>query len=814
MPFGLTNAPAVFQNLVNDILRDMLYKTAVVYLDDILVYSESLEDHTAHVRAVLQRLLENRLFVKAEKCDFHVSTVDFLGHVIQAGSVKADPRKVTAVAEWPRPTDRTKLRRFLGFANFYRKFIKNYSFIAGPLNALTSPASPFQWTPEADDAFTCLKKLFTSAPVLAMPDETRQFILEVDASETGVGAVLSQRSKDDGLLHPCAFFSRKLSPAEKNYDVGNRELLAIHDALKEWRHWLEGSCQPFVVLSDHKNLTYLQSAKRLSPRQSRWALFFTRFDFTISYKPGTENVRADALSRQFTDSTSSSTDPETILPPSRFLGALVWEIEKEVTRALEGNPAPDGAPPDRLFVPSCVRSKVLTWGHTLKLAGHPGAARTEEFIRRRFWWPGLAVDVKNFVAACDICARSKNTHRPPAGLLHPLEIPTRPWSHIAMDFVTGLPPSEGNDTVLTIVDRFSKAVHYVPLPKLPSAPEMAHLLTQHVVRLHGIPTDIVSDRGPQFTSKVWQAFCKGIGATVSLTSGYHPQSNGQAERANQTMEDTLRCFCHRNPSTWSSFLPWVEYAHNTLVSSSSGLSPFEVSLGYQPPLFPAQETDVAVTSPDDHVQRCRRVWEKTRNALLQSRDRSARSANRRRIPAPVYTPGQEVYLKAKHLPIPGTSKKLAPRFIGPYPIECMVNPVSAKLTLPPSMRVHPVFHVSQLKPVTVSPHSVPAPAPPSPQVLDDGDLVWEVNKVLDVRRYGRGYQYLVDWVGYQPEDRSWVPRSYFADDSVLCDFYKDNPTAIGRPPGVGRKGGGTVALQPAEAPPPSVSERPRRRCTL
>ena len=814
MPFGLTNAPAVFQSLVNDILRDMINNIAVVFLDDILVFSKSIEEHITHVRSVLQRLLENRLFVKAEKCEFHATSVEFLGHIVQKGSVRADPRKVSAVVDWERPTDRTQLRRFLGFANFYRKFIQGFSQIAAPLNALTSTTTPFLWSSAADEAFSELKTRFTTAPVLAMPDATRQFILEVDASELGVGAILSQRSPEDDKLHPCAFFSRRLTPAEKNYDVGNRELLAIHDALKEWRHWLEGASQPFVVLSDHKNLVYIQSAKRLSPRQSRWALFFTRFNFTISYKPGSENIRADALSRQFLDTSSPKPEPETILPASRFLGALTWEIEAEVIRALETDPGPGGGPSGRLYVTPSLRSKVLTWGHTSKLAGHPGATRTEEFIRRRFWWPGLSTDTKNFVSACDTCARSKNTHRPPAGLLHPLDVPMRPWSHIALDFVTGLPPSEGNDTVLTIIDRFSKAVHYIPLPKLPSASEMADLLVLHVVRLHGIPTDIVSDRGSQFTSKVWLSFCKGIGATVSLTSGYHPQSNGQAERANQSMEDTLRCFCHRLPSTWSTYLPWVEYAHNTLISSSSGLSPFETSLGYQPPLFPAQEAEISVSSHEDHVQRCRRVWERTRASLLRSRDRSSKAANRRRVPAPDYQPGQRVYLRAKNLPIPGTTKKLSPRFVGPFPIECLVNPVSVKLSLPPSMRVHPVFHVSQIKPATSSPHTAPEPAPPPPQVLDDGDLAWEINEVLDVRRYGRGFQYLVDWVGYRPEDRSWVPRSYFADDTALRDFYAANPSALGRPPGVGRKEGGTVMPRAAVAPPPPVADRPRRRCSL
>ncbi|KAI3351082.1 hypothetical protein L3Q82_005605 [Scortum barcoo] len=220
MPFGLTNAPAVFQALINDVLRDFLNRFVFVYLDDILIYSRNLPDHQLHVRhQVLQRLLENRLFVKKEKCEFHASQVDFLGFIIKEGCVQADPAKVRAVAEWPIPTNRKLLQRFLGFANFYRRFIRNYSQEAAPLTALTSPSRPFVWSEEAEKAFNRLRTLFTTAPVLVQPDPAQQFVVEVDASDIGVGAVLSQRRGSDGRLHPCAFFSRRLSPAEANYDV-------------------------------------------------------------------------------------------------------------------------------------------------------------------------------------------------------------------------------------------------------------------------------------------------------------------------------------------------------------------------------------------------------------------------------------------------------------------------------------------------------------------------------------------------------------------------------------------------------------------
>ena len=276
MPFGLTNAPAVFQTLVNDVLRDFINLFVIVYLDDILIFSPTPKEHTTHVCLVLQRLLENRLFVKAEKCVFGATSVEFLGHILEKGQVRAYPKKVRAVEEWARPADRTQLRHFLGFANFYRRF----SRVAAPRSALTSTLRPFSWTPEAEDAFSTLKSL--SAPVLILLQPSRQFIIEVDASDVGIGAVLSQRSEEDQQIHPVAFLSRHFSPAEKNYDVGNRELLAVHAALSEWRHWLEGAQHPVLIWTDHKNLMYIRDMKRLGPRQARWALFFCRFDFTLT----------------------------------------------------------------------------------------------------------------------------------------------------------------------------------------------------------------------------------------------------------------------------------------------------------------------------------------------------------------------------------------------------------------------------------------------------------------------------------------------------------------------------------------------------
>ncbi|KAJ8359222.1 hypothetical protein SKAU_G00157470 [Synaphobranchus kaupii] len=569
-----------------------------------------------------------------------------------------DPEKISAVKNWPTPNSVKQVQRFLGFANFYRRFIRNFSMVAAPITALTKKTSPisFQWNPRAEAAFTELKRRFCSEPILIIPNLSLPFVVEVDASELGVGAILSQHSPLDRKLHPCAYFSCVLTSAERNYDVGDRELLAVKLALEEWRHWLEGAEHPFTVWTDHKNF--------------------------------------------------EESCPEPVVPSSQIVAPVMWAIEAAVQKALRSNPGPGGGPPYCLFVPSRLRSRVLQWGHASQLVAHPGIHRTREFISRRFWWPKLESDVREFVAACSTCARNKGSRLSPLGLLRPLPIPSRPWSHIALDFVTGLPPSQGNTVILVVVDRFSKAAHFISLPKLPSAPEMAQLMVDHVFRVHGLPLDVVSDRGPQFSAKFWRSFCTLLGASVSLSSGFHPKTNGQTERTNQSMESTLRC---------------------------------------------------------------RAAWRRVRSSLLPASAKQKAVADRHRRPAPSYRVGQWVGLSTRDLPLRVESRKLAPRFVGPFKIIRKFNPVTVRLQLPSSMRIHPTFHVFRLKPVLVS-ALAPADKPPPPPRFVDGGTVYTVRRILAERRVGRGCQFLVDWEGYGPEERCWVPSRNILDPTLIREF--------------------------------------------
>uniref|UniRef100_A0A670IHI8 Gypsy retrotransposon integrase-like protein 1 n=1 Tax=Podarcis muralis TaxID=64176 RepID=A0A670IHI8_PODMU len=578
MPFGLCNAPAVFQRYINHVFQDLLDKYVVVYLDDILIYSRDPAHHEGHVRTVLQRLREHRLYAKLSKCEFHQRTVDFLGHRLSPDGVQMDPGKVTAVREWAAPRNRKDLQRFLGFANYYRTFIADYAHRTTPLTRLLRPKTPFSWDKEAEEAFQGLKACFQRAPILQHPDPSRPFVVETDASSTALGAVLSQQIGPEAPLLPCAFYSRQLLPAERNYIVWERELLAIKVAFEVWRHHLEGARHPVEVRTDHRNLEYLQTTRKLNQRQIRWALFFSRFQFRIRYIPSSQNQKTDALSRKPEDNadTVQQAEPTTILPPAAFLATQ--EAQPLQVRVREQQRV-DAWAQDRL--------RELAEGSSPQYPGlvlHQGLLLHHGRLRE-FWWPRLKADVARYVAGCDVCRRAKGPTGRPPGLLQPLPVPPRPWHTVSLDFIVDLPSSRGCTCLLVFSDHFTKMVHCAPCPSVPTAKETAQLYLQHVFRLHGLPERVVSDRGVQSTSRFWRALHQTLGTEVCLSSAYHPQTDGQTERANAVLEQYLRCYCQRRRGSWGSGPPLTLEEDKSPVSPAPGCGS-NVVVGFGPSCVP------------------------------------------------------------------------------------------------------------------------------------------------------------------------------------------------------------------------------------
>lgn len=797
MPFGLTNAPGVFQHFMNDIFRDILGDFMVVYLDDILVFSTNQHDHDTHVATVLQRLSTHRLFVKLEKCAFDQTQVDFLGYIVSSRGISMDNTKVSTVLEWATPKSVKDVQRFLGFANFYRRFIHNFSAIVKPLTSLTRKNVVFNWSEECQRAFASLKLQFTTAPILAHVDYSAPFVLETDASDFALGAILSQKSPD-GILHPVAFHSRKFSPAEINYEIYDKELLAIIDGFRVWRQFLVGTAIPVTVYSDHKNLEYFMTSRMLNRRQARWSTTLADYNFIITYRPGSQCEKADALSRR-SEFQLNPDDPQVqnqqhiLLQPRHFRLAAAnfslptdGDLQTLLINSLPNDPhaqhiipfllqQPTLLPPphnlhdytfindilffkNKVYVPDgeC-RTLVLQQCHDQLLAGHYGKHKTVELIKRTYWWPKLIPSVVQFIASCDTCARSKAAKHHPYGLLQPLPIPTRPWGSISMDFVTALPPTpSGQDAILVVVDRLTKMSHFLPCKSTFTAQDTSVLVLQEIVRLHGLPDDITTDRGSVFMSAFWKGLFSLLGVKQNGSSAFHPQTDGQTERINQIMEQYLRCYVAYKQDNWCELLPFAEFTYNNTFQSSINSSPFKANYGFdprfdtQPALIPLNnEAENRITTLLENQQLLHRELEKA-----QAKQKLA--ADRYRLRPPNFSVGDKVWLVRKHIKTNRPSDKLDYKKLGPFEIIQQINPVAFKLQLPVHFLIHPVFHVSLLEKYT------PAHEPGRRMKVFPPDIIentpeYEVEKILDAYYHNRKLYYVVSWKGGGPQDHSPEP---------------------------------------------------------
>ncbi|KAJ1603299.1 hypothetical protein NDA14_005411 [Ustilago hordei] len=779
MPFGLANAPAHFQSFINDIFRDIIGIYVVVYLDDFLIFSDTEEAHVKHVTEVLTRLRSNRLFAKLSKCEFHTKTVEFLGYIIKPTGIEMDPEKVRTVKEWPMLESIHDIQRFLGFANFYRRFIAHFARIAKPLTALVKPIErfkKFELPEEAQQAFHKLIQAFTSAGVLQHFDYHLPTRLETDASDFAIAGVLKQ--EHEGRWHPVAFYSRKMSSAEKNYEIHDKELLAVYrpgdkggepDALTR-----RTDMQPAGEEQDH-NVRQLLPPRVFKETADHDSLL-------VAPMISMESIASKGLK-----------DLVKIFQP---LDQELQEIHRKKPFELKDDLWYSGGSAKEVDGQSLsvehLRFMVMTQCHDGITAGHVGRDATIKAAQRHYWWPNMTAWIADYVASCPVCARYKAPRHRPYGLLQPLATPDRPWGSISLDFIEGLPPSKKYDSktydsILVIVDRLTKFAILAPTHKTVTAKQTAVLLYGHMVRLFGYPDHMVSDRGRQFISGAWKAFAEQMGVKHSLSTAYHPQTDGQTERVNQVIEQYLRMYCNYEQNDWADLLDTAAFVYNNTVHNSIGVSPFFACYGWNPKAHPDIPQRLGVNDPGrfeylmDGKERCKYLQEQIREAQR----RSVNQYNRKHKDIE-FKVGDMVYINRRNWKTRRPTPKLDTRFAGPYPVQERVGRRAYRITLPANLRVHDVFHVSMLEPARTSslPQRAEQPTIPS---LPDEDLDFEVEALIDKRSHNGTTEYKVLWRGYSEEAASWEPVENLNCPDLIQEYEVSEGGRVSRQSGERRR---------------------------
>ncbi|GAU26218.1 hypothetical protein TSUD_354400 [Trifolium subterraneum] len=682
MPFGLCNAPSTFQATMNLIFEPYLCEFVIVFFDDILVYSPSLESHLQHLEIVLQCLMEHEFCLKESKCLIAQSSIEYLWHVVSAAGVGPDPSKIEAM--W-----------------FYRKFVRNYASIAAPLTQLLK-RDAFDWNSEADQAFVALKKAMSEAPVLSLPNFEEKFILETDASGTGMGAVLIQQD------HPICYFSKQFCPRMVQASTYVRELCAITTAVKKWRTYLLGNT--FIIYTDQRSLRELMTQVIQTPEQQFYLAKLLGYSYEIVYKPGPQNRVADALSRvhclAFTVPHLDfiTTFKQQLLQDDEFQ-QLLAQVQRQPHdhkdfKVIDGLLFFKG----KLFLPSKspLKQTLLEEFHSSIIGGHSGVHRTYGRLQENVFWHGMQSDVTQFVKSCATCQQTKSSNHLPYGLLNPLPVPERVWEDISLDFIVGLPSFQTHTVVLVVVDRLSKTAHFGSLPTHFTAAKVADLFAQMVCKLHGMPKSIVSDRDPIFLSNFWKELFRLNGTKLRMSTAYHPQSDGQTEIVNKVLQQYLRCFVHDKPKLWGQFLHWAEWHYNTAVHTSTGLSPYQVVYGRTPPALTEYIPGTSKLQAVDAMLNDREtVLELLRNKLLKAQTVMKEYADQKRVPHQ-FKVGDLVFVKLRpyrqNSVLGRRFHKLSKRYYGPFKLIRAIGDVAFELELPSSSKIHHVFHVSQLKP--------------------------------------------------------------------------------------------------------------------
>lgn len=605
----------------------------------------------------------------------------------------------------------------------------------------------------------------TTTPVLALPDFSLPFTVETNACDTGIGAVLSQQG------HPIAFLSRALGVNNLKLSVYEKEFLAVMMAIDRWRPYLQHG--QFTILTDHKSLCTLGEQQLGSEVQRKAMAKLGGLQFQFKYRRGIDNNAADSLSRighLFLVTSTSTCQPSWIQEVRNS-----YQTDAKATELLQAlavrSPDDQGHELDRGMIKfkgrlwigdnAALQTKLISELHAAAVGGHSGIRPTYLRLKNLFYWPGMKIQVEEFVKQCRVCQHVKHEHVHPAGTLQPLHVPARAWGDVTMDFIEGLPRSEGADVILVVVDRLTKYAHFIALHHPFTAPQVARAFLDNIVKLHGVPASIVSDRDKIFTSVFWRELFKLVGTKLLYTTAYHPQTDGQSERVNQCLEHYLRCAVHDTPNRWKRWLPMAEFWYNSSFHSAIGCTPFtalygvEPNFGALPNLFNVQTPDSLHELAAEHQQ----FTDLLKAHLLRAQQRMKHQADRKRTNRE-FSVGEQVLLKlqpyVQSSVVSRPCPKLAYKFFGPYKIISRIGSCAYKLDLPPESKIHPVFHVSQLKPFTAdySPVFNQLPAPPD---LTIGDLVPQA--ILERRLVKKGNaaipQVLVHWQTLSPASATW-----------------------------------------------------------
>ena len=685
MPFGLINAPSTFQRFIQDTFKGILHKFVSVYIDDIIVFSKSFDEHFCHLKEVFKRLDERDLRLHPEKCKFLCDELKFLGFIVGREGIKPDPDRTKAINQFPMPTKIKDIRSFIGMANYYRKYIKNFALIAKPLTSLLRKDHKWDWNENCQNSFDTIKSILTNPPLLAHFKQGDPLILYTDASGYGIGAILSQVQEDKERI--LQFASCTLNKHQENYSVTEKECLGIVWAINKFRHYLIGV--DFTVKTDHCGLCWLMSVKDPSGKLARWSLRLQEFRFKIQYKNGKSHGNVDFLSRYPLNGDSQNCDDipmylseEIDIKSEQEKDSWCRYIkDRKERKVLKQNEVyvlendilyrkiydSKGIERQLLCLPSSLRKEVLFALHNDITAAHLGFIKTLYKVKERFYFPRMEKYVRKYVRSCNDCQSRKRDTGLPKGELQTI-IAEEPFEIVGMDILGPLPKtSRDNKYIIILVDHFTKFVEAEPIPDMTSETVAEFFIESGILR-HGTIKKCITDRAQNFCSIFTEAVFQAMSTKHIRTTAYHPQTNGLAERQCKTLTDMLAMYCRTSQRDWDKFVPYLVFAYNTARQDTTKTSPFYLVFGREPrlPIDITMNLPVTFNKIDDNRVRFEEARVLVKQSIIDAKRRQKINYDKkhRRVDFRI---GQKVLVYTKTRKI-GMSEKLFNNFWGPLKV--------------------------------------------------------------------------------------------------------------------------------------------------